>query len=166
MQHDEKIDLCFQSIRTSCGAEIVAGVDRLRSAMRAFVTVASVRSKVNGDVLLITLQSHSLTNDKELSVAKYIAIEFVLRVAILRLSTGRIPIMLWAAMRKKKHNLMKSRCVACGYEKDFLEVARVPRKNGHGYCRECLNRLLQLLMTDETLFPSRCCSVLPPVRPG
>ena len=64
----------------------------------------------------------------------------------------------WAAMRKTKHKPIKGRCVACGDEKEFFEVARVPCKNGHEYCRECLAQLFQLSMTDETLFPPRCCS--------
>ena len=64
----------------------------------------------------------------------------------------------WAALRKTKHKPMKGHCVACGDDKEFFEVARVPCKNGHEYCRDCLAQLFQLSMTDETLFPPRCCS--------
>lgn len=64
----------------------------------------------------------------------------------------------WAASRKTKDKPMMGRCVACGDEKEFFEVARVPCKNRHEYCRDCLAQLFQLSMTDETLFPPRCCS--------
>lgn len=64
----------------------------------------------------------------------------------------------WAATRKTKDKPMMGRCVACGDEKEFFEVARVPCKNGHEYCRDCLAQLFRLSMTDETLFPPRCCS--------
>lgn len=64
----------------------------------------------------------------------------------------------WAAARKTRDKPMTGRCVACGDEKEFFEVARVPCKNGHEYCRGCLAELFRLSMTDETLFPPRCCS--------
>ena len=53
---------------------------------------------------------------------------------------------------------MKGRRVACGDAKEFFEVARVPCKNGHEYCRDCLAQLFQLSITDESLFPPRCSS--------
>ena len=64
----------------------------------------------------------------------------------------------WGASRKTKDKPMLGNCVACGDEKDFFEVARVPCKNEHEYCRDCLAELFRLSMTDETLFPPRCCS--------
>lgn len=45
-------------------------------------------------------------------------------------------------------------CVACGDTKGFYDVVRVPC--GHEYCRECLSRLFQAAMRDESLFPPRC----------
>jgi hypothetical protein len=64
----------------------------------------------------------------------------------------------WAASRKAKDKPMLGHCVACGDEKDFFDVARVPCRNGHEYCRGCLAELFRLSMNDETLFPPRCCS--------
>jgi hypothetical protein len=47
------------------------------------------------------------------------------------------------------------RCVACQEDKKFLEVARV--RCGHEYCQDCLIALFEASMTDESLFPPRCC---------
>ncbi|KAK5111178.1 hypothetical protein LTR85_012227 [Meristemomyces frigidus] len=41
-------------------------------------------------------------------------------------------------------------------DKDSFDVARVPCKYKHEYCRECLSQLFELSMTDESLFPPRC----------
>ena len=38
---------------------------------------------------------------------------------------------------------------------DFVHVARLPCR--HEYCRECLDGLFEASMTDESLFPPRCC---------
>ena len=62
----------------------------------------------------------------------------------------------WAARRKKNDKTMLGHCIACGDDKDFFEVARVPCKHGHEYCRDCLAELFRLAMIDETLFPPRC----------
>ena len=48
------------------------------------------------------------------------------------------------------------RCIACLESKSFLEVARVPC--GHEYCRGCLSGLYEASLTDESLFPPRCCT--------
>lgn len=62
----------------------------------------------------------------------------------------------WAAFRKGSGDdkPKKGNCIACGDEKDFYEVARVPCN--HEYCRPCLKDLFSLSMKDETLFPPRC----------
>lgn len=62
----------------------------------------------------------------------------------------------WAASRSRKDKLKTGHCVACGDDKDFFDVARVPCKNKHEYCRECLAELFRLSLTDESLFPPRC----------
>jgi hypothetical protein len=64
----------------------------------------------------------------------------------------------WAASRKTRDKPMMGHCVICGDEKDFFAVARVPCKNRHEYCKDCLAELFRLSMTDEALFPPRCCS--------
>lgn len=60
----------------------------------------------------------------------------------------------WAASRKESRKRPLRACIACGEEKDFFEVARVPCD--HEYCRPCLKELFTLSVKDETLFPPRC----------
>ncbi|GAB1727524.1 hypothetical protein NU195Hw_g537t1 [Hortaea werneckii] len=62
----------------------------------------------------------------------------------------------WAASRPRKDKPRTGHCIACGDDKDFFDVARVPCKNKHEYCRECLAELFRLSLTDESLFPPRC----------
>lgn len=70
----------------------------------------------------------------------------------------------WAAKRRTKDKPMLGHCVACGDDKDFFDVARVPCKNRHEYCKDCLAELFRLSMTDETLFPPRCCTEAIPLQ--
>jgi len=46
-------------------------------------------------------------------------------------------------------------CTSCSERVRFFDVARVPC--GHEYCRDCLQELYSHAMTDDTLFPPRCC---------
>ncbi|KAK5130046.1 hypothetical protein LTR08_002520 [Meristemomyces frigidus] len=62
----------------------------------------------------------------------------------------------WAASRRTNDKPRLGHCVACGEDKDFLDVARIPCKDKHEYCRECLAQLFELSLTDESLFPPRC----------
>ncbi|RMZ13379.1 hypothetical protein D0862_02334 [Hortaea werneckii] len=62
----------------------------------------------------------------------------------------------WAASRPRNTKPKTGHCIACGDDKDFFHVARVPCKNKHEYCRECLAELFRLSLTDESLFPPRC----------
>ncbi|KAL1614980.1 hypothetical protein SLS54_009321 [Diplodia seriata] len=48
------------------------------------------------------------------------------------------------------------RCEACRDDRKFFDVATVPHCR-HDYCRDCLDQLFRLSMTDESLFPPRCC---------
>jgi hypothetical protein len=67
---------------------------------------------------------------------------------------------------KKIQPSRQTRCEACREEKLFFDVARAPC--GHEYCRECLQQLFESSMTDNSLFPPRCCRsafVLAAVRP-
>ena len=61
----------------------------------------------------------------------------------------------WAADRTTTKSPIKGHCVACDETMDFFDVARVPCE--HEYCRGCLAHLFTLSMTDESLFPPRCC---------
>lgn len=46
-------------------------------------------------------------------------------------------------------------CGVCHEMTLFFDVARAPC--GHEYCRSCLQSLFRASMTDEALFPARCC---------
>ncbi|KAL3476177.1 hypothetical protein BJX99DRAFT_258691 [Aspergillus californicus] len=46
-------------------------------------------------------------------------------------------------------------CVACGEETALEDLATVPC--GHEYCRTCSQRFFEVAMTDDSLFPPRCC---------
>lgn len=65
----------------------------------------------------------------------------------------------WAAGRssanKDGHKHLNHRCDACREDKKFFDV--VTAKCGHEYCRECLRELFSASLTDESLFPPRCC---------
>lgn len=60
----------------------------------------------------------------------------------------------WAAGRKSNNKRPLRTCIACGEEKDFFEVIRVPCD--HEYCRGCIETLFTVSMKDESLFPPRC----------
>ncbi|GAB7366387.1 hypothetical protein MBLNU230_g8184t1 [Neophaeotheca triangularis] len=62
----------------------------------------------------------------------------------------------WAASRRQTSKAKLSRCVICQDEFEFYSVVRTPCD--HEYCRECLAALFQHSMTDESLFPPRCCN--------
>ncbi|KAI0850910.1 hypothetical protein F5Y00DRAFT_251917 [Daldinia vernicosa] len=62
----------------------------------------------------------------------------------------------WATARIPRKFTPPGRdCLACGERKYFIDVARVPCS--HEYCRECLAQLFRSAMSDESLFPPRCC---------
>lgn len=61
----------------------------------------------------------------------------------------------WAASRAISSQNADRQCAACQERTKFYNVARVPC--GHEYCRECLQDLYQASMTDDSLFPPRCC---------
>lgn len=46
-------------------------------------------------------------------------------------------------------------CVACDDHLPFQELARLPCS--HEYCRKCLERVFTDSLTDEALWPPRCC---------
>lgn len=50
----------------------------------------------------------------------------------------------------------KRRCIACAGEKLIRDLATVPCKHNHEYCRDCLSRLFQLSIDDESPFPAKC----------
>ncbi|KAI0145151.1 hypothetical protein GGR57DRAFT_517360 [Xylariaceae sp. FL1272] len=68
----------------------------------------------------------------------------------------------WAATRKSKGPSQRRKCLACCNTKHFTDLARAPC--GHEYCRDCLQRLFRDAMTDESLFPPRCCRQSIPVE--
>ncbi|KAI0472489.1 hypothetical protein F4859DRAFT_484383 [Xylaria cf. heliscus] len=52
-------------------------------------------------------------------------------------------------------------CTACGELKHGTDLARAPCE--HEYCSGCLELLFQTAMSDERLFPPRCCRQVIPV---
>ncbi|GAP89465.1 putative IBR finger domain protein [Rosellinia necatrix] len=61
----------------------------------------------------------------------------------------------WAASRQVGKTRQRRSCEACGEPKHFAALSRAPCQ--HEYCRQCLSRLFQDAMVDESLFPPRCC---------
>lgn len=61
----------------------------------------------------------------------------------------------WAATRP---TATYRRCTACQEHVRFFDTARVPCD--HEYCRDCLQDLFRASMSDDSLFPPRCCRQL------
>lgn len=47
-------------------------------------------------------------------------------------------------------------CISCGEKRHDFDVFRCPC--AHDYCRECLEILFTASLSDESLFPPRCCN--------
>ena len=75
-------------------------------------------------------------------------------VRIAREETEQAESSTWAAQCGRQ-SIPLHRCVACRDEVEFVNIARVPCR--HEYCRSCLEDLFNSSMTDESLFPPRCC---------
>ncbi|ORY58144.1 uncharacterized protein BCR38DRAFT_353683 [Pseudomassariella vexata] len=60
-----------------------------------------------------------------------------------------------AAARQPRKKSQRRDCQACGETTHFIDLARAPCN--HEYCRDCLSHLFCDAMTDESLFPPRCC---------
>jgi hypothetical protein len=60
----------------------------------------------------------------------------------------------WAATRPTPDEFRRQ-CTACQENVLFCELARAPCN--HEYCRECLRELFRASLTDDSLFPPRCC---------
>ncbi|KAK1640818.1 IBR finger domain-containing protein [Colletotrichum phormii] len=79
---------------------------------------------------------------------------------------------LWAASRKQSdaaaikstRREKKTTCDSCSNTYTLSAVAQLPCK--HNYCRDCLRTLFELSLTDESLFPPRCCKLPIPVDRG
>ncbi|OLN81204.1 putative E3 ubiquitin-protein ligase ARI5 [Colletotrichum chlorophyti] len=73
----------------------------------------------------------------------------------------------WAASRRRLNNIGKGnsretrQCISCLDRYDLTDVARCPCN--HEYCSSCLKTLFKNSLTDETLFPPRCCGRAIPV---
>jgi len=71
----------------------------------------------------------------------------------------------WAASRRTgayKSQKGMTMCVACNDKFHDVETLKC-RGCTHEYCRECLSSLFRGSLTDETLFPPRCCGNSIPV---
>lgn len=65
----------------------------------------------------------------------------------------------WAASRpaqKPKDGPTTRACLACTEHFPTRDITDSPCS--HGYCRGCLRDLFTLALTDETLFPPKCCN--------
>lgn len=62
----------------------------------------------------------------------------------------------WAA-RRPRSDVRKPdvQCEACRDPKKYFDVIAAPCH--HNYCRDCLRGLFKASLTDESLFPPRCC---------
>ncbi|KAK4210437.1 hypothetical protein QBC37DRAFT_475004 [Rhypophila decipiens] len=63
----------------------------------------------------------------------------------------------WGASRNTADNkdpCMKI-CASCGDKNRFFDMVECPCS--HSYCRDCIHHLYQTSLSDETLFPPRCC---------
>ncbi|KAI2625479.1 hypothetical protein GGS21DRAFT_530999 [Xylaria nigripes] len=60
----------------------------------------------------------------------------------------------WAASRKSRPS-QRQPCSVCSEDTSPANMARAPC--GHDYCRECLQLLFRNAISDESLFPPRCC---------
>ena len=61
----------------------------------------------------------------------------------------------WAASRQAHSATSLHECVSCGTSKRLFELLGCPCE--HYYCEDCLRTLFRLSLSDETLFPPRCC---------
>lgn len=62
----------------------------------------------------------------------------------------------WAAARVIRGARSRRRCIACSEEKLIRDLATIPCRHEHEYCRSCLSRLIQLAIDDESFFPPKC----------
>lgn len=61
----------------------------------------------------------------------------------------------WTAAQKQPHTIYRS-CTACTEDYPVHNIASCSQCP-HEYCRGCLRRLFSDSLTDESLFPPRCC---------
>lgn len=62
----------------------------------------------------------------------------------------------WKGKGKERAGpLEKIVCIVCSETKHFFDILQIPC--GHNYCRTCIVQLFSLAITDESLFPPRCC---------
>ena len=75
---------------------------------------------------------------------------------------------LWAQSRRPpartvEQPVLRRTCTACTDQHPVTDLVRSP-SCGHEYCRECLRSLFVASLTDETLFPPKCCQQPIPVE--
>lgn len=65
---------------------------------------------------------------------------------------------LWKGKGKERARpLEKIACITCSEVKHFFDILEAPCT--HNYCRDCIAQLFNLAITDESLFPPRCCRI-------
>lgn len=71
----------------------------------------------------------------------------------------------WAASRlRPKLPKKMATCISCEENFQLSDVARCPCS--HEYCRACLATLFTVSMSDESLYPPRCCRQVIPLDPN
>lgn len=71
----------------------------------------------------------------------------------------------WAASRVYKtpvHYEESNECCVCSDRKPFYDVLKMPC--GDEYCVGCISELFERAMTDETLYPPKCCRQVIPLQ--
>ncbi|KAG9235906.1 hypothetical protein BJ875DRAFT_421067 [Amylocarpus encephaloides] len=101
----------------------------------------------------------SQATDEELLLVKLSALYIQVPAEVESTTTGAVSerepeSSSWAATRETARALDR-RCTACQELIRFCDTARVPCN--HEYCRDCLQDLYRASMTDDSLFPPRCC---------
>ena len=70
----------------------------------------------------------------------------------------------WAAQRKKQQEsgALNRQCEACRDAKKYFDLVQAPCR--HEYCRDCVRDLFRASLTDESLFPPKCCRMPIPLK--
>ena len=70
----------------------------------------------------------------------------------------------WAGLRRRRQDSgnLNRQCEACREPKEYIDLIAAPCR--HEYCRDCLRGLFDASLTDESLFPPRCCRTPIPIK--
>ena len=69
----------------------------------------------------------------------------------------------WAAAQNIRESRSKRTCIACAEQRLVRDLTTVPCKHEHEYCRDCLSRVVELAIEDESFFPPKCDGAIIPL---